>query len=430
MDAKAVHSAIGPNDQRSLLPSFQKEDFSFLKRAALLCLMAAGWALLTVAPLAAHTRSESHSSWLVDGAAVHLTYAMSDLEAGRLGNHAVPPDDREVIAYLTSRVGAAVGETPCPLAEPAHAVSAAPGYHRYEFLYDCPSSNTIVLHSDAFFDLVPTHVNLAQVQSSRGDFAEEVLTADARTIALSGQNGEGLENAGFFTFVRMGMMHIFTGVDHMSFLMGLVLISRRFRDLACVITGFTLGHSLTLALAFTGVIRPHAEFIDALVALTIALIGMENVSLATGRPVVLALATGGLLLVMAMLRWCGMGLLPPLLLLGAGLFAANYLVLSGHLRDAARLRVLVTLVFGLIHGFGFAADLLSEPMPPNRLAELLVGFNCGVEMGQLAVVSLLMAFVFLLSRLRLGLPRPIVVDVVAAFLVAMGMYWFIGRSFA
>ena len=58
----------------------------------------------------------------------------------------------------------------------------------------------------------------------------------------------------------MGMMHIFTGVDHMSFLVGLVLISRRLRDLVFVVTGFTIGHSLTLALAVTGVIRPHAEY--------------------------------------------------------------------------------------------------------------------------------------------------------------------------
>ena len=79
-------------------------------------------------------------------------------------------------------------------------------------------------------------------------------------------------------------MHIFTGVDHMSFLLGLVLISRRLRDLVFVVTGFTIGHSLTLALAVTGVIRPHAEYIDALVALTIALIGAENIAVQTQRP--------------------------------------------------------------------------------------------------------------------------------------------------
>ena len=148
------------------------------------------------------------------------------------------------------------------------------------------------------------------------------------------------------------------------------------------------------------------------------------------RPGLLALATGGALVGLAVLRLFGIGLLPPLLLLGAGIFAANYLMVSGHIRDAARLRLVVTLIFGLIHGFGFAADLLSEPIPPGRLLELLAGFNIGVEFGQLSIVALLTSLVFVLGRLRLTLPRPIVVDVVAGGLVAVGMYWFVSRSFA
>ena len=377
----------------------------------------------------AHTRSESHSGWLIDGRSVHLTFSVSDVEARRV-TAGRSPSDRELIAYLTPREGVTAAGAACPLVAPPHSVAAAAGYRRLEFLYDCPGPKNIVLRSAAFFDLVPTHFNLAQIQLAKGDFVEQVLTAQSHDVDMADQSGAGLENAGFTTFVKMGVMHIFTGVDHMSFLLGLVLISRRFRDLTFVITGFTLGHSLTLALAFTGVIRPHAEFIDALVALTIALIGIENVSVATQRPGLLAACTGGALLVMTGLRLLGVGLLPPLLLFGAGVFAANYLMVSGHLRDAARLRLVVTLVFGLIHGFGFAADLLSEPLPPNRLLELLLGFNVGVELGQLTIVVLLTASVVALSKLKLTLPRPIVVDVTAAALVALGVYWFVGRSFA
>ena len=385
---------------------------------------------LAVGSASAHTRSESHSTWLVDGSSVHLTFSMPDLEAARLTNDGRAPDDVQAIAYLKPLEGVTAAGVACTLSVPPHAVAAAPGYRRFEFLYECPSPDDVVLHSAAFFDLVPTHVNLAQVQTGSGDFVENVLTADSHDVTVAGTNGEGLENAGFFTFVRMGVMHIFTGLDHQSFLLGMVLISRRFRDLAMVVTGFTLGHSLTLALAFTGVLRPHAEFIDALIALTITLIGIENVSVSSRRPGLLALATGGALVALAVLRLFGVGLLPPLLLLGAGLFAANYLMVSGHLRDAARLRLVVTLVFGLIHGFGFAADLLSEPIPPGRLAELLGGFNIGVEIGQLSIVVLITFVVFVFSKLKLTLPRPIVVDATAAFLVAVGMYWFVSRSFA
>jgi hypothetical protein len=137
----------------------------------------------------------------------------------------------------------------------------------------------------------------------------------------------------------------------------------------------------------------------------------------------------GMLLLMAAGSFLGFGGLPSLILLGAGLFAANYLMLSGHLRDAARLRIVVTIVFGLIHGFGFAADLLELRLPSGQLFSILLGFNLGVEIGQLTLVLAALGAVVLLRRAKLALPRPIVVDTVSAGLVGLGVYWFIGRSY-
>jgi hypothetical protein len=212
--------------------------------------------------------------------------------------------------------------------------------------------------------------------------------------------------------------------------LGLVLISRRLKDLVFVVTGFTIGHSLTLALAVTGVIRPHAEYIDALVALTIALIGAETIAVQTHKPLAVAAGVAVFLLGMAALKLLGLGGLPSLLLFGAALFACNYLMISGHMQDAGRLRMVITLVFGLIHGFGFAADLLQMQIPTLRLAELLVGFNLGVEIGQLTLVLAVTLLAVGLFRLKLTLPRPIVVDVCAAFLVGLGVFWFVSRSYA
>jgi len=241
-------------------------------------------ATLTVPSANAHTRSESHSTWLVDGSSVHLTFSVSDLEARRLTRDGRPPNNPQLIAYLSPRVGATADGKACEIAGKPRPVAAVAGYRRVEFFYDCASSEGIVLRDSAFFELVPTHVNLAQIQTANGDFAEDVLTAGSQTIDMSSAQGGEIAGAGFLTFVKMGLMHIFTGVDHMSFLLGLVLISRRFKDLVFVVTGFTIGHSLTLALAVTGIIRPHAEFIDALVALTIALIGIENLAVQIHRP--------------------------------------------------------------------------------------------------------------------------------------------------
>jgi hypothetical protein len=225
-------------------------------------------------------------------------------------------------------------------------------------------------------------------------------------------------------------MHIFTGIDHMSFLLGLVLISRRLRDLVFVVSGFTLGHSITLALAVTGIIRPHGQYIDALVALTIALVGVENVLVSLDRPAKIALATGGFLLVMAFMSSMGIGVLPPALLLGVAIFSAAYLLISGQLHESGRLRMVVTTIFGLIHGFGFAADLLEARLPPGKLVQILFGFNIGVEVGQLAVVVAVTGLVWLARRARFATPRPITVDVMGSALVAEGVAWFLSRSFA
>jgi hypothetical protein len=388
-------------------------------------------ALCGTSAAGAHTRSQSHSVWEIKGPDVDLVMTIPAVEAARLSADQAAPSDDRLKAYLSERVYPLAGGQRCPLVPPVQTLSAAAGFRKYDFTFRCATPNDLQVHSAAFFDLVPSHTNFAQVQNAlTEEFTEQLITAEHQTVDVTGGEGSRLKRARFTEFIRMGMMHIFTGVDHMSFLLGLVLISRRLRDLVFVVTGFTIGHSLTLALAVTGVLRPHAEYIDALVALTIALIGAENIVVQTHKPTLAALAVGGSLAFMAVLGLLGFGGLPSLLLLGAGLFTANYLMISGRLRDAGRLRILITLVFGLIHGFGFAADLLELQLPPERLAELLVGFNLGVEMGQLILVVGVTVLVAILAKYKLTLPRPLVVDVASAFLVGLGVFWFVSRSYA
>jgi hypothetical protein len=147
-----------------------------------------------------------------------------------------------------------------------------------------------------------------------------------------------------------------------------------------------------------------------------------------------AIGLGGILFVMALGRYFDgpayrLGVtLPTLLLVGGGIFSVSYLMLTGQMRDAGRVRLLVTLVFGLIHGFGFAANLLEMKLPANRLAELLVGFNIGVEIGQVTVVLGALLAAWLLVRAKLAIPRPLFTDIAAAFLVGEGLCWFVERS--
>src|SRR5258705_2040727 len=197
----------------------------------------------------------------------------------------------------------AVGKR-CALIPPILSLSALTGFRKFDFTFKCDSAANLQIHSGAFFDLVPSHTNFAQIQdAATGEFTEQLITSEHRTVQVTAGSHSRLERARFFEFARMGTMHIFTGIDHMSFLLGLVLISRRLRDLVFVVTGFTLGHSLTLALAVTGIVRPHAEYIDALVALTIALIGAENIVVQTQKAKPVALIAGICMAVMAAAEW-------------------------------------------------------------------------------------------------------------------------------
>ena len=381
----------------------------------------------------AHTLSESYSSWQVNDASVRVQFTLPDLEARRLSASGKEQPSNEALAsYLAQRLGASAGAQPCRRTEGPRALSAVAGFRRFELVFTCPTASAIRVHSSVLYDLVSTHTDFARIVDSTGNLFEQLLTRDHQDIDISGNESHSpLENAGLLQFIRMGIMHIFTGIDHMSFMLGLVLISRRVRDLLFVITGFTLGHSLTLGLAVTGVLRPNAQYIDALVALTIALIGAENIGDSTHRPLPIALSLGGLLFCFAIAKLLGLAVtLPAMLLAGGGIFALCYLMLTGQMRDAGRVRLLMTLVFGLIHGFGFASNLLEMQLPADRLAKLLLGFNVGVEIGQVTVVLTALLLARILIRLRLALPRPLFTDIAASFLVGEGLFWFVGRSVA
>jgi hypothetical protein len=360
-----------------------------------------------------------------------VQFTVPDIEARRLSSSGKEqPSSQQLGDYLAQRVGASADARPCTATQGPRALATIPGFRRFEFVFSCPAMSHIKLHSAAFYDRVPSHTNFARILGEDGTLVEQLLTVDHQEIEASGNASQNvLESAGLLKFIGMGIMHIFTGIDHMSFMLGLVLISRRVRDLLFVITGFTLGHSLTLGLAVSGILRPNAQYIDALVALTIALIGAENIGDSTHRPLPVAVSLCALLLCFAAARLAGLEVsLPAALLFGAAIFTLCYLMLTGQMRDAGRVRLLMTLVFGLIHGFGFASNLLEMQLPRERLFELLFGFNLGVEVGQVTVVLTALLLARGLMRLRMAMPRPLFTDLAAAYLVGEGLYWFLGRS--
>ncbi len=177
-----------------------------------------------------------------------------------------------------------------------------------------------------------------------------------------------------FSYLRMGTIHILEGYDHLLFLLALLLIVSGFRKLLWTITAFTLAHSITLGLATLGMVNVPSAPTEAVISLSILFLAAEIIRLRAGDK--------------------------PL--------TANY-------------PWVVAFSFGLIHGLGFAGALSEIGVPQNAVPLALVMFNVGVEIGQIAFVSVVAGLIALTKRYIMpshefsGKLVPYVIGAVAAF---------------
>ena len=208
-----------------------------------------------------------------------------------------------------------------------------------------------------------------------------------------------------------------------------MLLARSLGEVAKLVTGFTVAHSITLALAVLRWVEPQTGPVEAVIGFSVALIAAENAWLLGGRGwAIPMLATLGLVAA-AGLAAGGVGGLPALTLLGLALFTASHFGLLRVARDPGLLRVLLAFAFGLVHGFGFAGVLAEMALPTDRLAAALLGFNVGVEVGQLAVVVLLWPILMLMRRVADGRPHRVFAEVAGAAVCGVGLFWFVTRAF-
>jgi hydrogenase/urease accessory protein HupE len=177
-------------------------------------------------------------------------------------------------------------------------------------------------------------------------------------------------------FLPAGIHHILVGPDHLLFLVGLLLLGGSIRQLAVIVTAFTVAHSITLSLAALNLVTPPARIIEPAIALSIVYVGADNLLIKGGRDV----------------------------------------------------RAWIAFTFGFIHGFGFANVLREMDLPARALGWSLFSFNVGVEIGQLLVVSIVATALAALRSRSEAAGRQLAV---AGSLVVMaaGAFWFIQRVF-
>ena len=180
----------------------------------------------------------------------------------------------------------------------------------------------------------------------------------------------------FSTYLRKGFVHVVPlGLDHILFVLGLFLLSRKWKPLLLQVTMFTLAHTITLGLATTGVVSANPAVVEPIIAASIAVVALENIFLPGYKPY----------------------------------------------------RLAIVFIFGLIHGLGFAGALGDYDLQPASLIAGLLGFNVGVEFGQVAVIGLAFLATFYVRKEEVY--RKWVVVPGSSVIALMGVYWTIERVF-
>jgi hypothetical protein len=390
-------------------------------------------ALLLAHPALGHDRTVSYSTIELAGPQARITLRMSALDVSRLPWTATgggPALDARLGAYFAEHLTLTADGAACPVTRAPQRLPGGDDRVAFSWEVTCPTPQALQLHSALLRAEAPSHLHFVRLLHGGGPASERVLTEAAPLWTLGDVSAPAaVVGTSFADFVRLGVEHILSGTDHLVFLLGLLLLGGTLRDLVRIVTGFTVAHSITLALAVFGLAHPPSGAIEALIGLSIALVAAENLWLASGRRPAVRYAIALVLLALAAAALRGHGGVPALTLAGLALFAVCYLGLLAQVTRPAPLRAAVAFVFGLVHGFGFAGVLLEAALPSERLARALFGFNLGVELGQVACVLLLWPLLQAAFRVGEGrLQRP-VVEYGSAVILAVGVFWFVSRSY-
>lgn len=306
--------------------------------------------LLAVLPVAAHDRigSTSHAILIVRADTVDYYLNMSPAIATLLARE-VDERSPDFQDYFASELKVKAWDSECRLERARAAPPESTGNRIVHLSYRCPQEiRDLSVQSHLFLDMDETHtqfVRLATPGDPRKALREAVLTVKNKTFHIPDvRSGGSATGDRMLSFFKLGLEHLLTGYDHILFLLA-AIIAMSLMETIKAVTAFTLGHSLTMALAFLGVVSLPAGIVEPLIALTIVYVAVENV-----------------------------------------------------LTQNARKRWILTGLFGLVHGLGFVGALKTITVSREELLLSLVSFNVGVEAGQLLVIAIAAPALWYLRR--------------------------------
>ncbi|WP_237132986.1 HupE/UreJ family protein [Pseudohongiella sp. O18] len=362
----------------------------------LLCLVASG-------NLSAHTLSDSYLNLSLDQQSVsgHWLIAVEDLELaiGLDGNAdsaitwgEISQHRSQIREYAASRLTMASDGQPCSLEIGTlmiEQLNAGPFVH-LPITGLCNGVAEVTLSYSLMFDIDSAHRGILSLRSNDETYVR-VFSPDTATYEIDTELPSDAEY--LWTFFIEGIWHIWIGLDHILFLLALLVaivlvktpgatgqqqpanvpFSTYFYDVIKVVTAFTIAHSITLILATLEVVSLPGRFVESVIALSVAISGIN--------------------------------ILYPLFRTRAWQFA---------------------FIFGLIHGFGFAGVLGDLALPQQLLFGSLLSFNIGVEVGQIAIVLVLVPILALLGRATFS--RRLALGTAGLVITVFGVLWLLERS--
>lgn len=395
-------------------------------RAASGLLIALLVAALASTNASAHTKSTSYSIWTFDREGAHVELRIKLLELTR------EPPGHVWRATLPRDLVLLVNDTPCAAGDATRSNGAPVGWAVFHWRIRCAQSGPRTIRSRLLAEVATAHthfVRLAATDDGSGEIRERLLVTGRDPVwVLAASPGGAAPAATIGSYVALGVTHIATGWDHLAFVLALLLLAGSLREVAGLVTGFTIAHSLTLGLAVMGLVRPENTAVEVLIGFSIALVAAENGWLLAARERRIPAAVALALVVATTLSVLGFGVLHPVAWLGLLLFTGCHFALLHRAERPARLRSALAFAFGLLHGFGFAGFLMELELPAARLLPALFGFNIGVELGQLVLVALAWPLLVWLAR-RFRPAHRLFAEAASAAIFGLGLFWLVGRNF-
>jgi HupE / UreJ protein len=369
-----------------------------------LSVASAALVLLFAAPARAHKPSDSYLTLTVSGArvAVRWDIALRDLDnvlaLDRDANGAITWGELrarrdDVVALARDRLAIRSGDRICPPTAPELFVAnhSDGAYAVLRFDAVCrDQALDLDVDYELFFDVDPQHHGIARVDDGAGTRTAIFTAADRHQRFTRTTLGRGHQLG---AAVRLGIAHIFSGIDHLLFLIALLLPSVLVRrdvppgwapvvrlrpalaDVLKIVTAFTVAHSITLSLSALGVLRLPSRFVESGIAASVVLAAVNNV-----------------VPILEEDRW-------------SAAFA-----------------------LGLLHGFGFSATLMDLGLPRQNLVTTLFGFNIGVEIGQMCVVAAFLPVAYVVRKTAAY--RRVALFGGSVAIAGVAAVWLVERAFA